>query len=234
MLTIPNSAVSLSFDDALVNGRQYTFIFNCSNLFFTPSTDTITQDLLNSAPDFLVDTGVSNDGKTFYVVFTYEGDGTDLVGDVSGSIVAAVAVGGDNFDFVNAYKGALVSIASAGGPKYSFSLLNLLPTYLGGTPVTPEQSQQYTQQGTAEIKTVAANAAATGNQVSVVASEDAVTSQTKAFTSDQQSLANQQYKAASTSDNTMLLIVLAIVAGLLAFLWRSGGVTGVQRRLAGV
>src|SRR5271168_411773 len=90
----------LTNDQALVNGQTYTFTFNGPSA----TVSSLTQDIIGQAPDFIVDAVVVPiPGGGFNVIFTYEGDGSDLVQDVASSIVAAgLAVNNDQLGFVSA------------------------------------------------------------------------------------------------------------------------------------
>jgi post-segregation antitoxin (ccd killing protein) len=93
-------------------------------------------------------------------------------------------------------------------------LQNLLPTWLGGSPVTPAQLAARKAAQTQTIQQVQRNAAATGVDVSAAAST-AIT----ANTTDQNTLAAQANAAAKASDesslNTYLWIGGAVVAVVL-------------------
>ena len=90
----------LTNDQALVNGQTYTFTFNAPSA----TVSSLTQDIIGQAPDFIVDAiVVPIPGGGFNVIFTYEGDGSDVVQDVASSIVAAaLSVNNDTLGFVSA------------------------------------------------------------------------------------------------------------------------------------
>lgn len=85
---------------AMVNGRQYQFIFNAPGV----STSSFAADIDGQAPDFITLSSVTAlDGGGLNVLFNYEGDGTDLVQDVASAIIsAAMQVNGDSVAFVSA------------------------------------------------------------------------------------------------------------------------------------
>jgi hypothetical protein len=104
-----NSPVQL--DDQLINGRTYTFQFQDQN-FFTSSTSRLQQDLIDQAPDFLVNVQVlpislGLTSSYLNVQFTYEGDGSDVISDVANAIGSAFQNGSnDTFQFIAAYANA--------------------------------------------------------------------------------------------------------------------------------
>lgn len=118
----------LALDDNLSNGKTYTFQFQSENYIFNPSNQTLNDDIIASAPDFITSlnvttpassatTGETSFFKTLYAVqFTYEGDGSDVVIDVANSIISsAKAVSNDNISFV-------------GGVQSGASSLNVTPS----------------------------------------------------------------------------------------------------------
>jgi hypothetical protein len=90
----------LSNDTNLVNGQTYTFTFNAPSV----TQANLANDIDSEAPDFMVNTSVVPlDGGGYNVVFIYEGDGSDVVGDVASAIVsAALQVNNDQVTFVAA------------------------------------------------------------------------------------------------------------------------------------
>jgi hypothetical protein len=119
-----SSTTPLSLDSQLVNGQVYTFQFYGNNWLLNPSTDTIANDIIANAPDFIVDLVVTTPdfslmlgaiptfSTAYSVQFTYEGDGSDSVNDVANSIVAAVqATSGDSVIFVGAIQAGAGMVA---------------------------------------------------------------------------------------------------------------------------
>ena len=91
-------ATLLQLDDNLVNGQTYTFAFICHNWLLNPSDQTIVNDIIGYAPDFIQSPSVTDFLGVYKVTFAYEGDGSDVVSDVQNSIMAAVLAGsGDQF-----------------------------------------------------------------------------------------------------------------------------------------
>lgn len=103
---MPVSTEVMQLDDNLVNGQTYTFTFQLQNWITSPSETTLTNDIVNNAPDFLQSVQVTKQerffsGDYYNVQFTYEGDGSDVVSDLANTLVAAFASGsGDKFSFV--------------------------------------------------------------------------------------------------------------------------------------
>jgi len=119
-----------------------------------------------------------------------------------------------------------------GGPTYKFSIQNLLPSLLGGSPVTADQQAQYTAQGQAQINSVATNAAAASgaNSTAAQTARAAAAQQATAFVTDEARLAAAQNKAAASSDQWILygliaagVLVAAVVA--LPYIAAARGVT---------
>jgi hypothetical protein len=135
----------IEIDDNLVNGRTYTFQFQNTNTveWFT-SASTIQLDIVQNAPDFLTSLQVTDGfsvagiSSFYYVQFTYEGDGSDVVSDVAQSIIGAVLAGSqDNIVFIagfasgaaqlpNAISSAVSSVASTVGQTAGTVVSNTL------------------------------------------------------------------------------------------------------------
>lgn len=94
----------IQLDDNLQNGRTYTFQFKCQNWFcLSDLSADLSKDIYENAPDFLTSVQVTSPPTTslYNVQFTYEGDGSDVVSDVAGSLVAAFKIGSnDDLAFV--------------------------------------------------------------------------------------------------------------------------------------
>lgn len=91
-------------DANLVNGQQYVFSFQAQA---NTTASSLQDDIAQQAPSFLmmvsVIPGTGSSTGFFNVVFTYEGDGSDVVTDVASAIVgAAFAVNGDALAFLQA------------------------------------------------------------------------------------------------------------------------------------
>lgn len=92
-------------DTNLINGQQYIFSFQAQTN--TTTTASLQDDITQQAPSFLVMVSVvqgSGSSQQFFnIIFTYEGDGSDVVMDVASAIVgAAFAVNGDALAFLQA------------------------------------------------------------------------------------------------------------------------------------
>jgi hypothetical protein len=140
----------VQLDDNLVNGRTYTFQFNCTNWLSNPSAATVQQDIVAGAPDFLTSLAVTSPFTTslYNVQFTYEGDNSDVVSDVANSIIAAIKAGSnDGMTFV----GGVMAAAST----ITVSLANA--TAAVGTAV--QQAATQVASGTVGVATSAVNTA---------------------------------------------------------------------------
>lgn len=117
-----SNLTALSNDDILINGRSYTFQFQSSGMWnFSDKSSTFLADIVQQAPSFIVNPTVnavaspalatlSLSDVLYNVQFTYEGDNTDLVGDVANSIIAAIlAVSNDSVSFVGAVAAAVAA-----------------------------------------------------------------------------------------------------------------------------
>lgn len=107
------STISLA-DDNMIPGSTYTFQMECTNLIYFPSTGTIQQELVDYGPSF-----VGNDlqvttpnfiSSVYWVQFTYNGDGSDVISDVASSIIAACKQGGDDMKFASAIPDVAASL----------------------------------------------------------------------------------------------------------------------------
>jgi len=108
----------LQLDDNMVNGATYTFSIRLLNWLSAPNDAIIQQDLIDWAPDFLTSLQVTHQerffsGDVYLIQFTYEGDGSDVVGELSGLLVAAIKQGSnDNFEFVQAIGASAFGVPS--------------------------------------------------------------------------------------------------------------------------
>jgi hypothetical protein len=233
----PNPS-TLAVDDNLVNGQRYTFVFDCTNWFSSPTTDIIFNDITAQAPDFLTQITVQTLGSNYYVVFTYEGDGSDVVNDIANSIIAAVAAtSGDGFSFVSATQGAQVintPLPSASGT--GLSLANIFE------PVTPSQQSAQSAQAQAQIQQVATNAAIANGPTSTSAqvAQTAATQQISQVSADQSSIATSAnagsigslFNSLSGLQNSTTLIIIGLVLVIVGyFVVSSGGIAGAKKRV---
>lgn len=207
---------TLSLDDAMSQVSAY--LKNNYNLVVTDYNDTLSSDI--GAGDLVVTVQTGQDrGDT----------GTDDgVADIKGNV-------DDAFSHLNTYGATPPNLVSSqcqpnsitpssggGGPAYSFSIRNLLPSWLGGMPVTPEQQAQYTAAGQAQIQAVASNAKAAygAGSDAAAAATTAANTNSNAFVKDESLLADKQNKAAASSDQWLLygLIAAAVLVGVVVAL----------------
>jgi hypothetical protein len=104
----------LNPQDALINGKTYSFVFNAPGV----SAASFAADVDGQAPDFVGSSSVGQlDGGGLNLVFTYEGDGSDLVQDVASAIVAAaLQVNADQVTFVSASTQTQVTVGQQIAP----------------------------------------------------------------------------------------------------------------------
>jgi hypothetical protein len=156
------------------------------------------------------------------------GNGSDGMVDIQGNVDDEFALVGNANDDSNitVTSGAMVSttVNTSSCDTLVDKFRNALPTWLGGTPVTPNQAVCRTQAGNTAIQNVAVNAGAAygaGSATAQAASTSAGAQQAANF-STQSQLAQDAIKAAQSSDNTMLYIgigvaaVVVIVVGIVA------------------
>lgn len=115
-----NTDVS-QLDDNMVNGQTYTFTLQLQNLLFSPTDAVIQQDIVDWAPDFLTSLQVTHQerffsGDYYNIQFTYEGDGSDVISDLAGLIIAAIKQGSnDNFTFIQSIGAGSTAVQSQAG-----------------------------------------------------------------------------------------------------------------------
>jgi hypothetical protein len=218
----------LNSDDNLSNGQAYTFVFQCTNLLTNPSTATLIDDINANAPDFIGNLQVvqeANANNNYYnVVFTYSGDGSDVVNDVASALVAAFLSGSnDSFAYIVGFGASIpsYSVTSGGnttGVQYSFDPLNVL------VPVTPSQSALYTGEASAEVQAVGTSP---GGQVATAVAgttpsgqnsfTNTVTQQSNSAISNVSQISTAANQAAVAGTTSTLFIVGAIAAAIAAF-----------------
>jgi hypothetical protein len=115
----------LANDDNLSPGMTYTFTFELENYFSMPSVATLLDDITSQAPNFIGSvsgswsSGVGLLTNYFNLIFTYTGDGSDVVSDVANELIQAFSQGSnDNLSFTQAVGGqggvtALTSVNNA-------------------------------------------------------------------------------------------------------------------------
>lgn len=232
-----NTNAALSSDDNLVNGQRYTFVMASTDWFSTPGTGVIQSDFVQLAPDFLTQLVVQYLKPNFYVVFTYEGDGSDVVSDVANSMVAAAAAGsGNGLGFAGATQGAQVINAPVDAvPGQGLSLLNIFE------PVTPAQQTANSVAAQQQVQQVAANATLIApGSVSAQTATAAATQQAAQATADQTSIATTANAGsvgslfnglAGLQNSTTIIIIGLVLAFVGYFILTSGGLAGAKRRI---
>lgn len=153
----------LQLDDALTNGRQYTFVFHDDNTFISPDVGGLLNDLYANAPDFLTSVSVVKNAPFYNVIFNYEGDGSDIVTDLASAMVAAFLAGSnDKLSFVQAVNGGTTNTPPSTSISWSCKLNPL--SWLGApTSACQVEANQ------AQIQSVVNNAKAAGYTPSTVA-----------------------------------------------------------------
>ena len=196
----------LSLDDAVSQVSAY--LKNNYNLVVTDYNDTLDSDSGAGTVTLTLQTGMDR-GDT---------DSDDGVADIKSNV-------DDAWSHVNTYgytppnlTGSSCNLNSispssgGGGPEYSFSFRNLLPSWLGGSPVTPEQQQQYSAQGAAQIQSVATNAKAAGYSQDVIdTAQTTANTQSQQFVKDESKLSDTQRAEAASSDK---LLLYGLIAGV--------------------
>jgi hypothetical protein len=100
-------------DTNLINGQTYQFSFSSSNA----TVSSLSNDVIQQAPGFVGNPVITQNGSTFTVAFTYEGDGSDVVQDVASAILAAgLAVSGDQLSFLLASQNSGTTVAQTLAP----------------------------------------------------------------------------------------------------------------------
>lgn len=133
----------------LVNGTTYTTTFFGNNTFFNPSNDTVLQDIIAQAPDFLTSVSVitptlanSSGSASFLssvysVTYTYEGDGSDVLNDVNNAIVAAaLSNSNDNLSAGVTYQGPGIT----GTQVVTSAVVQTTGTVLAGASTVTQQA----------------------------------------------------------------------------------------------
>jgi hypothetical protein len=218
---------TLSLDDAMVQVSAY--LKNNYNIVVTDYSDTLAGSLGAGTVTVSLQSNMDR-GDT---------GADDGVADVKSNV-------DDAFAHINTYgytppnlTGSTCNLTATqptdggGGPTYSFSIKNLLPSWLGGSPVTADQQAQYTAQGTAQINSVATNAAAASgvNSTAAQVAREAAIKQAAAFNQDEANLAKAQNKAAASSDQWILygLIAAVVLVGAVVALPYISAARGVTR-----
>jgi len=217
----------LNADDNLVNNVTYTFVFQCNNLFSNPSASTLANDIQQNAPNFLTsvqvvaETGTANKGW-YNIVFTYEGDGSDVVSDVAQSLITAFLQGSsDNFTYMVGFGASIPNYnAAAGGGSQgvvpTFSAYNLLGF------VSPTQQAAYASEASAQVQAVGTSP---GGQVATAVAPTNLLGQ-NTFTNTVNNQAAQAAANVNQIVNTsnqqaagnLTLIIGAIIAAIVGFL----------------
>jgi hypothetical protein len=172
-----------------------------------------------TAPDFIANDTATQEGTSAYynLVWTYEGDGTDIVSDVANAMIAAWLGPLGTFEFTLGFGGALstynVSSGASGasGVEYSFSPLNFIE------PVTPAQQASYQAEAGAQVAGVASSP---GGQIATLQPAFAATAAAQATSASNNvaAISSQANTAAALSNTTVLLVIAGVVVGLFFFL----------------
>lgn len=103
---------------------------------------------------------------------------------------------------------------------FSDKVKNALPTWLGGTPVTPNQQSCYAAAGAAQVTAVGTNAAVAYGSGSAVATatQAAAAQQSAQVATDVAGISDAARKAAASSDTTTLYIAGGIALAIVVLL----------------
>ena len=147
------------------------------------------------------------------------GNGSDGLADIKANCDDEFALSGNACSSSRIYtKDAIVSDANPDTYSDCSGVLdrfrNVLPTWLGGTPVTASQQSCYAKQGRAEIQQVVTNAQANYGTGAATVAQQTATSQEAQVNSDTATLADAARKAAEGQDKLLLYGVLGFVAVL--------------------
>jgi hypothetical protein len=208
----------LELDDNLQSGITYTFTFTGQNV----SVPVLLNDLANYAPVFVSSPNVRYTAQYLNVTFFYNGDGSDVTLDVANEIISAL--GNDAvFTFFSAQPGTagvsqINPTNGGGGPSYSFSFANLLPSWLGGATVTPDQQAAATAAEKSQIQSVAtnANAAYGGGSGTASVANSTATQQSSEASDDQSGIAGFFNTLLKNTSNAELFIIVALLLGVAA------------------
>lgn len=146
------------------------------------------------------------------------GNGSDGMVDIQGNVDDEFALVGNANDDSNIMvtSGNVVSttVDTSKCDTVWDKFQNALPTWLGGTPVTPNQAVCRTEAGNTAIQNVVANtASATGaGSAATQAASTTAGAQQAANYKTQSQLAQDAIKAAQSHDNTMLYIGIGVAA----------------------
>lgn len=216
---LPLSGKVVQSDDNLVNGQVYTFVFQYTDVYANPNANALLAPLDATAPDFIANDTATQEGTSEYynLVWTYEGDGTDIVSDVANAMIAAWFGPLGTFEFTIGFGGALPTYnissgaSGAAGVTYSFSLGNLIE------PVTPEQQASYQSEASAQVSGVAASS---GGQIATLQPAFVATTAAQATSASNNvaAISSQANTAAALSNTTVLLVIAGVVVGLFFFL----------------
>jgi hypothetical protein len=203
---------AISIDDAISQVSAY--LKNNYNLIVTSYDSTVAGDMGSGALTLSLQSNMDrgNTGSDDGVA-----DIRSNVDDAFSSVVKSFGTSitmGDSACSINSF----TPTSGGGGPAYSFSLKNLLPSWLGGMPVTPDQQASYTAAGQKQIASVADNTAAAfgANSDAAAAARSSAASQSTAFASDEASLAASQNADAASSDKWLLYGLVAAVVVVVA------------------
>ena len=216
---LPLSGQVVQSDDNLVNGQVYTFVFQYTDVYANPNANALLAPLNATAPDFIANDTATQEGTSAYynLVWTYEGDGTDIVSDVANAMIAAWLGPLGTFEFTLGFGGALSTYnvnasSSSSGVTYSPSILNLIE------PVTSAQQAQYQAQAKQQVQAVTTSP---GGQIATIGSNDftqTAAAQAVSASNNVAAISSQANTAAALSNSTVLLVIAGVVVGLFFFL----------------
>jgi hypothetical protein len=205
----PGSFDNLSLDDAISQVSSY--LKNNYNLLITDYQDDLADDSSAGTVTLSLQTGMDRGN-------TGADDGVaDIKSNVDDAFTNVVRPAYGGIDLQGSTSSLTsVNISSTSGPSYSFSVRNLLPSWLGGATVTPEQQAQYTAQGQQQIDTVATNAAAASGAGSTAAATATQTAsdQSQQFAKDEANLANKQNADTAARDRWILIGIIVVVGAV--------------------
>lgn len=201
---------TLSLDDAM--SQVSVYLKNNYNLVVTDYNDTLSGDLGDGDLVVTLQTGMDR-GDT-----GADNGVDDIKSNVDDAFSHLQTFGATppNLTSSSCKLNLMMASDGGGGPAYHFSPMNLLPSWLGGSPVTASQQAQYTAEGQAQIRSVATNATAGGySQSAQQTAQTSANTQSNQFASDESALARKQNAEAAGKDKWILYGLIA-AAGLVA------------------
>lgn len=216
-------------DVNMTPGAEYTFSFKATNWFSNPGVSNILQLIADNAPSFIGQPNAAYSGSTFNLSFAYQGDGSDVIQDVANELIAAMSTAGDSWAFISADFGsaARADVNYSTGTGVLDRIQNALPTWLGGTPVTQDQSDARIAASQQSIKSAAGSSDPTV--------QAAANAQVAGAAADIQSITKTYTALTQSASNKWLAVLIGgfviIFAG--ALLVQFGGYTGARKMFYG-